>query len=76
MVWRSRNWYEMEQRRRPLIITGRVARRIRRRPMRSMMAKATRVQMKLVMAMERDVNMGEENPMKENMVAEKYIREF
>ena len=73
---RSRNWYDMEQRRRPPIMTGRVARRIRRRPMRSMMVKATRVQMKLVTAMERDVNVGEENPIRENMVAEKYMSEF
>lgn len=76
MLGRSRNWYEMEQRRRPLIMTGRVDRRIRRRPMRSMMVKAMSVPMKLVMAMDRDVSVGEENPMTENMVAEKYMREF
>lgn len=75
-VGRSRNWYEIEHSRRPLIMTGRVAKRIRRRPMRSMMVKATRVQRKFVTAIERDVNVGDENPIAENMVAEKYMREF
>jgi hypothetical protein len=32
--------------------------------------------MKFVMAMERDVSVGEENPIREKMVAEKYMREF
>lgn len=55
---------------------GRVDRRMRRRPIRSMMVKAMRVKMKLVRAMDRDVSVGEENPMTEKIVAEKYMREF
>jgi hypothetical protein len=66
----------MEQRSKPPIMMGRVERRIRRRPIRSMRVSAMRVQRKLVMAMEREVNVGEENPMKEKIVAEKYMREF
>ncbi len=41
-----------------------------------MITKATRVQMKLVRAIDKDVNVGEENPNREKIVAEKYIKEF
>ena len=44
--------------------------------MRSMASSATRVNRKLVIAIEREVRMGEVNPIKENTVAEKYIRQF
>lgn len=66
----------MEQRSKPPIMMGRVERRIRRRPIRSIKVSAISVPRKLVMAMEREVSVGEENPMREKMVAEKYIREF
>lgn len=60
----------------PAIITGIVESRIRRRPTWSIINKANRVQMKLVPAIDREVNVGEEKPTREKMVAEKYIREF
>lgn len=44
--------------------------------MRSMISKAIIVQMRLVTAIDREVKVGEEKPMREKMVAEKYIREF
>jgi hypothetical protein len=34
------------------------------------------VKRKFVMAMERDVRVGDSNPTRRNIVAEKYIREF
>jgi hypothetical protein len=49
---------------------------MRRRPTRSMEWKATRVKAKFVRAIEREVKVGEVKPRRENMVAEKYIREF
>jgi hypothetical protein len=64
------------QRRSAKIIIGRVYIKIRLRPRRSMRMKATRVKVKFVTAMERDVNVGEEKLRRENMVAEKYMREF
>lgn len=57
-------------------MTGIEERRMRRRPMRSMVHKAIRVKVKLVRAMERDVRVGDEKPRREKIVAEKYIREF
>lgn len=55
---------------------GRLLRRMRRRPIRSIRVNATRVLVKLVMAIEREVRVGEEKPIREKIVAEKYIREF
>lgn len=55
---------------------GIVESRMRRLPVRSMMTKATTVQMKLAIAIDREVKVGEEKPMAEKIVAEKYIREF
>jgi hypothetical protein len=55
---------------------GTEKRRMRRRPMRSMEWKATRVKMKFVRAMEREVRVGEWKPTRRKMVAEKYMREF
>lgn len=49
-------------------------RRIRRRPTRSMLRKATKVKMKFVMAMEREANVGEVKPTRAKMVAEKYLK--
>lgn len=60
----------------PKIMKGIEAKRIRRRPMRSITAKATRVRMKFVRAIESEVPMGEVKPTREKMVAEKYMREF
>lgn len=40
------------------------------------MRRAMRVQMKFVSAIESEVRVGEVNPRRENMVAEKYINEF
>lgn len=71
-----RNTYEKEHTSSPVIITGIVESKMRRRPTRSIISRANRVQMKLVPAIDRDVNVGEEKPMREKMVAEKYIREF
>ena len=61
---------------RPPAITGTEASRMRRRPARSVIKSAMRVQMKFVAAMDRDVSVGEVKPRSEKMVAEKYIREF
>lgn len=61
---------------RPRIMMGMEARRMRRRPMRSMLWKAMRVKEKFVRAMEREVRVGEVKPRREKMVAEKYMREF
>ena len=55
---------------------GMERRRMRRRPMRSMSRRARRVKVKFVRAMERAGVVGEEKPIREKMVAEKYIREF
>lgn len=41
-----------------------------------METKATSVKRKFVVAMERDVSVGEEKPTRRKIVAEKYIREF
>lgn len=49
---------------------------MRRRPMRSMKWKATRVKRKFVRAMESEVRVGEEKPTMRKIVAEKYMREF
>ena len=57
-------------------MTGTDHRTIRRRPMRSIATSATRVNRKLVIAIESEVKMGEVNPIRENTVAEKYIRQF
>jgi hypothetical protein len=57
-------------------MTGIETRRMRRRPRRSMSRRERIVKEKFVTATERDVRVGEENPIKEKMVAEKYIREF
>lgn len=65
-----------EQSTRPAIIMGMDRRRMRRRPMRSMEWNATRVKAKFVVAMEREVRVGERKPRRRKMVAEKYIREF
>lgn len=72
----SRNTYEKEHISNPAIITGIVESRIRRRPTWSIISKTNSVQMKLVPAIDREVNVGEEKPTREKMVAEKYIREF
>ena len=61
---------------RPRIITGIEDNRIRRRPTRSMIMSASRVQRKLVMAIDSEVIVGEEKSKSEKIVAEKYIREF
>lgn len=72
----SRKAYEKEHKRSPPIITGIVESRIRRRPTWSIISKATRVQVKLVTAIDREVSVGEEKPRREKIVAEKYISEF
>ena len=72
----SRNTYEKEHISNPAIITGIVESRIRRRPTWSIISRTNSVQMKLVPAIDREVNVGEEKPTREKMVAEKYIREF
>ena len=61
---------------RPRTMTGIEIKRMRRRPTRSMIMKASRVQRKLVMAINSEVIVGEEKSKRENIVAEKYIREF
>lgn len=73
---RERKVKEMEHRSNPPAIIGMDERRMRRRPTWSMISSAIKVQVKLVMAMERAVSVGEENPMRANMVAEKYMSEF
>lgn len=60
----------------PPIMTGIEQSRSWRRPIRSMISKAIIVQRRLVTAMDREVKVGEEKPISEKMVAEKYIREF
>ena len=55
---------------------GIVESRMRRLPVRSMMTKATIVQTKLAIAIDKEVKVGEEKPIAEKIVAEKYIREF
>lgn len=72
----SRNMCEKEHISSPAIITGIVESKMRRRPTWSIISRANRVQMKLVPAIDREVNVGEEKPTREKMVAEKYIREF
>lgn len=72
----SRKVKASAQRRRPATITGMERSRMRRRPMRSIVWKAARVKAKFVRAMEREVRVGERNPTREKMVAEKYMREF
>lgn len=72
----SRNMYEKEHTSSPAIITGIVESKMRRRPTWSIISRANRVQMKLVPAIDRAINVGEEKPTREKMVAEKYIREF
>ena len=57
-------------------MTGIESRRMRRRPTRSMIMRARRVQRKLVMAMDKEVIVGEEKSKSEKIVAEKYMREF
>jgi len=57
-------------------MTGMETRRMRRRPRRSMSRRERVVKAKFVMATERDVKVGEEKPISEKIVAEKYIREF
>ena len=57
-------------------MTGMETRRMRRRPRRSMSRRERTVKAKFVTATEREVKVGEENPIREKMVAEKYIREF
>lgn len=71
-----RNRYEEEHTSSPAIITGIVESKMRRRPTWSIMSRENSVQMKLVPAIDREVNVGEEKPMREKMVAEKYIKEF
>lgn len=72
----SRKTYEKEHTSSPAIITGIVESKMRRRPTWSIISRANRVQIKLVPAIDREVNVGEENPTREKIVAEKYIREF
>lgn len=57
-------------------MTGTDQSRIRRRPIRSMISKAIIVHTRFVTAIDREVKVGEEKPMREKMVAEKYMREF
>jgi hypothetical protein len=73
---RGRKVNARAQRRRPRVMMGMERRRMRRRPMRSIAWKATTVKRKFVRAMEREVKVGERKPMREKMVAEKYMREF
>ncbi len=73
---RPRDAYAIEQVSRPATITGIERSRSFRRPTVSMMRRAMRVQMKFVSAIESEVRVGEVNPRRENMVAEKYINEF
>lgn len=47
-----------------------------RRPRESIFVKASRVKRKFVVAMEREVAIGEVKPTREKIVAEKYMREF
>jgi hypothetical protein len=61
---------------RPNAMKGIDHRRMRRLPMRSISCKATQVMIKFVSATDSAVRVGLEKPMMENMVAEKYIREF
>lgn len=72
----SRNTYEKEHTSSPAIITGIVESRMRRRPTWSIISRANRVQIKLAPAIDREINVGEEKPTREKIVAEKYIREF
>jgi hypothetical protein len=73
---RTMKWKAAPQRRRANIMTGIDKRRIRRRPMRSISRRERTVKTKFVIATERDAKIGLEKPMRENKVAEKYIREF
>ena len=61
---------------RPRTITGIESNKMRRRPTRSMIMRASRVQRKLVMAIDSEVIVGEEKSKREKIVAEKYISEF
>ena len=72
----SRKMYEIEHRMSPPIMTGTERSRMRRRPIPSTISKAIIVQTRLVTAIDKEVKVGEEKPMREKMVAEKYIREF
>lgn len=72
----SRKTYAKEHPSSPAIMTGIVESKMRRRPTWSIISRANRVQIKLVPAMDREVNVGEEKPTREKIVAEKYIREF
>jgi hypothetical protein len=65
-----------EQERRPTTMKGMERRRMARRPTVSMAVKATRVKIKFVTAMEREVKTGEVKPTRAKIVAEKYIKEF
>jgi hypothetical protein len=64
------------QDKRPRTMKGIERRRMARRPTVSIILKATSVKMKLVRAMESEVNIGEVKPTRANIVAEKYMREF
>lgn len=64
------------QRRRPKAIIGMEYRRIRLRPTLSMRTRATHVMTKLVDATVSEVSVGLAKPIRVNMVAEKYMREF
>ena len=61
---------------RPVTITGIESNKMRRRPTWSITMRARKVQTKFVMAMEREVSVGEEKSKSEKMVAEKYMNEF
>lgn len=69
-------WKEAAQARRAKIMTGTERRRMRRRPRRSMSRRERIVKAKLVSATDRDVRVGVAKPMREKMVAEKYMSEF
>lgn len=71
-----RYWYDTEQMSNPITIMGIVKSNTRRRPIRSIIIIAIIVKMKLVIATDKDVKVGEEKPIVEKIVAEKYIREF
>lgn len=60
----------------PATMTGTLQSKIRLRPTRSMKANATSVKRKFVIAMDKEVSIGERKPTSAKMEAEKYIREF
>jgi hypothetical protein len=73
---RVMKWKATPQRRRAKIMTGMDERRIRRRPMRSISRRERTVKTKFVTATDSEARVGLEKPMRENRVAEKYMREF